>query len=276
MGFIHKERPKTIKGLLGVALDDLVQTLTNFRLVTVFGWQDIRQRYRLSLIGPFWITLSMAIMIGAMGLVFSQVLKSPMGEYFPFLAVGLIFWTFISTMVTEGCTVFTSVEGIVRQMPIPFFVYILRTYWRNTIILGHNLIILPFVFLLLSRGIDWNALIVIPGFVLLSLNLIWINIVCGILSTRFRDCTQIINSLLQVAFYVTPVIWMPSAIPGRAASMILDPNPLYHLFCLVRDPLLGATPSFLSWGYCAVMAVLGWILALILLGRSKNRIAYWL
>lgn len=276
MGFIHQRRPSSIAGNIGFALDDILSTFHQLRLVTVFGWQDIRQRYRRSVLGPFWITVSMAVMIAALGIVFGAVLKSPMESYLPFLTIGLIMWTFMSTVVTEGCTAFTSVEGMIRQMPIPFFVYVLRMYWRNTIILGHNLLIYPFVCLILGKSISLTALWAIPGFAVVSLNLLWIAVCCAVFCTRFRDVTQIIGSLVQVAFYISPIIWMPAALPARAANMILEPNPIYHMLAVIRDPILGVTPVMLNWTVTIGMACVGWLFALWLLGRARHRIAYWL
>ena len=263
-------------GHFRAAMEDLIGTIFQFRLVTVFGWQDIRQRYRRSVLGPFWITVSMAVMIAALGVVFGAVLKSPMNNYLPFLTVGLIMWTLMSTVVQEGCTAFTSCEGMIRQLPVPFFVYIFRMFWRNAIILGHNLLILPFVMLILQRPVGWEALWAIPGFVLVSINLLWVATCCAVLCTRFRDFTQIVGAFIQIAFYVSPIIWMPSALPGRAANMILEPNPIYHMLALIRDPILGTAPSLMNWGVCLGMAVVGWAAALWLLGRSRPRIAYWL
>ena len=78
MGFIHYQRPSSVLGNIACALEDITATFRQLRLVTVFGWQDIRQRYRRSVLGPFWITVSMAVMIAALGIVFGAVLKSPM------------------------------------------------------------------------------------------------------------------------------------------------------------------------------------------------------
>ena len=131
----------------------------------------------------------MAVMIGALGIVFGAVLNSPMSTYLPFLTIGLIMWTFMSSVVQEGCTAFTAVEGMIRQMPIPFFVYVLRMFWRNTIILAHNFVIFPFVCLILGKPIGWEALFVIPGFLLVSVNLLWVSVCAAVLCTRFRDFT---------------------------------------------------------------------------------------
>ena len=160
-------------------------------------------------------------------------------------------------MIQDGTVVFTSVEGIIRQMPIPFFVYVLRTYWRNTIILAHNILIFPAVCLVVGKPLSLTSLLALPGFLIVSINLLWIAFVIGIFCTRFRDCVQIVNSLLQIVFYVAPIIWMPSALPARGASMILDPNPVYHMLCLIRDPILGIAPTMANCFVPVLMAVFG-------------------
>ena len=138
------------------------------------------------------------------------------------------------------------------------------------------MIILPVVFLCLDKGINLNFLYIFPGFALLVINLLWISLVLGIICTRFRDLTQIVSSLLQVAFYVTPIIWMPKLLPARASVMLLDPNPFYHLIEVIRDPILGVAPSYLNWAVSGGLAVFGWLLAIIAFNKYRARIAYWL
>ena len=259
-----------------IAFNDIFKTFATRNLVIMLGWQDIRQRYRRSLIGPFWITLSMGVTIAAIGFVFGQIFRSPMDEFLPFLAVGLIFWGLISTTVSEGCTAFISAQGIIKQLPVPLFAHLLRVVWRNVLISGHNLLIVPLVFLALSKSVSWIALLSLPGFVLLVMNVGWLAFVLAILCTRFRDLTQMTKSVFQVLFYFTPIIWMPKLLPDRAGASVLEFNPFYHWLEIVRAPLLGEMPNPSSWIVASAMAILGWIFALILFGRYRGRIAYWL
>src|SRR5690606_1805257 len=152
---------------------------------------------------------SMGIMIATIGIVFGSIFKTPMKEFFPFLTLGLIIWTFISTTISEGCAGFIMAEGIIKQLPLPLPVHIARVVWRNTIILAHNLVIFPLVLLAVGRGLESTALIAIPGLMLLIFNLGWMTLLLAIVCTRYRDLPQIIASLLQVAMYLTPIIWMP-------------------------------------------------------------------
>ena len=258
------------------ALLDIVAALKRLPLVGVLGWQDVRARYRRSALGPFWITLSMGVMIGTIGIVFGQIFKSPMHEFLPFLTIGMILWTFIASVVTEGATGFISAESIIKQLPIPLFVHIMRMIWRNFLILLHNLVIFPIVLLIVGKPLDWVALLSIPGLFLDILNLGWIVLILATVCARYRDLPQMVTSVLQVIFYLTPVMWMPSLLPSHAGAWLLDLNPMFHLMEVSRAPLLGHLPTMQNWVVASSMAVLGWGLALCIFGRYKRRIAYWL
>lgn len=261
---------------IGIALKDIGAGLSRLPLVATLGWQDIRQRYRRSSLGPFWITISMGVMIGTIGLVFGQILNTPIHEYFPFLTAGIILWGYISAVVTDGCSGFISAEGIIKQLPIPLFVHIERMIWRNTLILFHNIVIFPLVFFALGRSFSWTVFLVIPGFFLLVVNLAWVALVLAILCARYRDLPQIVGSVLQVAFYVTPIMWSPALMPNRFGINLLNLNPVFHLLEIVRSPLLGNLPGVENWVCSIAFAVLGWFFTLAIYGRYKRRIAYWL
>jgi lipopolysaccharide transport system permease protein len=258
------------------AIKDIQAALGHYYLIGMLGWQDIRQKYRRSALGPFWITISMGVIIAAIGFVFGQIFKAPMGEFLPFLAIGLILWNFILSSVSEGCNGFIGAEGIIKQLPIPLFVHILRLMWRNILILFHNLIIFPLVLLLVGKPLNLIALIGIIGFLVLVINLLWAVLILAVLSARYRDLPQLIASIMQVAFYLTPIVWMPALLPERAAILVLNLNPFYHLLEIVRAPLLGTMPSLLNWGVSVALAFCGWLVAILFYGRYKNRIPYWL
>lgn len=258
------------------ASSDIKRGREKLYLALMLGWQDIKQRYRRSKLGPFWLTISMGVMIGMIGIVFGQVLNTPMKDYLPFLATGLILWTCFSTAIMEGSSSFIDAQGMIRQLNLPLSIYPIRVLWRNIVIFGHNVIILPVVFLVVGKGITWYILLLIPGFVIFVWNMFWLSLLLGTFCTRFRDMPQIVNSLLQVFFYITPILWMPNALSTRSASLLVEPNPVYHLVQLVRAPILGQCPTLMNWFVSVLMAVLGSCLALWFFGKYKKRIAYWL
>ena len=258
------------------ALQSIFTGIGQSSLAGILGWQDIKQRYRRSKVGPFWITISMGVMIASIGIIFGQIFNSPMREYLPFLAAGIIFWAFISGVINDGCFGFVAAEGMIKQLPIPLFVHIVRIVWRNVLILLHNLVILPVVMLVLGVPITLHIFLAVPGIALVLVNLTWIALLLGVVCTRFRDMPNIIASILQVAFYLTPIIWMPNLLPERAGTMLLDINPFYHLLEIIRLPFLGQLPNSISWLFALGMAVVGWTFTLMVFGRYQHHIAYWL
>src|SRR5262245_27046372 len=125
--------------------------------------QDIRMRYRGSLLGPFWLTISMVIMIAAMGLIYSRLFNMEITRYLPFLTVGLVIWNFVSTLITEGCQTFLSAQNVITQVRMPFSVHAWRTVCRNLIVLAHNMVIVPLVLIIFRVQIGWSVVSVVPA-----------------------------------------------------------------------------------------------------------------
>lgn len=256
-------------------IDDLVGAIKSFHVIRVMGGQDIRQRYKRSRLGPFWITISMAVMITTMGLVFGNLFKTPLHDFLPYLTLGLIIWGFLSSCITEGCDALISAEGIIKQLPVPLHVHVLRVVWKNFIIFLHNIVIFPLVLLAVGKGLNWHIFLAVPGFILLALNVSWLLMVMALICARFRDMTQIILSIMQVIFYLTPVIWMPQLLTHKIGTVLLNLNPFYHLIDVVRSPFLGQVPSITTYSVTAVMAVVGIVFSTLMTSKFKYRVPYW-
>ncbi|SDV47829.1 ABC transporter permease [Chitinasiproducens palmae] len=254
-------------------VNDLVRSAKLWRLWALLGWLEIRQRYARSRVGPFWLTISMGVMIGSIGVVYGTLFGQKMSDYLPFLSVSLVMWSMFAQTVQEGSLAYINSGTYIRQAATPRLIYILQVVWRNLVVLAHNFVIV--LLLLVVFGVkDWTALpVFIPALLLYLLNALWLAMLVGLLSARFRDLPQIISALIQVAFYVTPIIYRPSAL--TRFSFIVDWNPLAHLIELVRAPLIGQFPSALTWEVTIGMAVVGWIVALTMTGRFSKRIPYW-
>jgi len=253
---------------------DLYEGLQAWPMWSTLGWQDIRQRYRRSVLGPIWITLSTAIFIGALGMIYSRVFHMDLKDYLPFLCVGLIVWGFISSSVSECCAAFTASSGIIKQSKIAFSIHVLRAVWRNFIVFTHTFVIfIPIAFIF---GIKPNlaTLLAVPGLVLLFLNSIWLGLVVAILSARFYDVPQIVANLLQVGFFSSPIMWQANSLGD--STLMADLNPIYHLVELVRAPILGQQPDSMSWIIVAGVIAAGFVLATELFRRTSQRIVYWI
>lgn len=255
------------------AIEDLVEGLRRHELWRQMAMHELRQRFRRSVLGPFWLTLSMGVMIGALGLVFSTIFHQDVRAILPYIAVGLIFWGLLTNCINDGTTAFISSQAYIRNVPLPISVHLYKMLARNLIIWAFNMAIYLLLLLIYPGTIGLSILLFIPGFLLFVVNVGWISLSVAVLSTRYRDIPQVITNLVQVIFFVTPVFWSLQTIPDRPAFVTL--NPFYHLLEIVREPLLGNYPSPVSWVVSAGMALVGIAITAYLYRRAYARIAYW-
>ncbi len=259
---------------MSASLSDFLSIFARFRTWYLMGNQDIQMRYRRSLIGPFWISISMATMVFALGLLFSQVQQQPFREFLSYFGCGLVAWTFLSTMMNEGCTSVMDNEGNLRSLPLPVPMLTARMVYRNLVIMAHNMLVVGIMLALFGQGFTPAALSALPALALYVPIGLFFGVALGPICARFRDLPQVIASILQIAFFMTPIFWMPGSRMER--HVLVELNPFYHLIEIVRRPLLGEAPELVNW--TVSLAVLGVVmtLAAISLPLTRKRVFLWL
>lgn len=270
------DRELSLSPVLQTAAEDISAGLRQRNIALVFGWQDIAQRYRRSRVGAFWLTINMGVLIGAMGLIFGTLFRIEWQVFLPHVASGIVVWTLISSSINEGCNAFIAAEGMILQVRLPLFTHVLRLLWRNFLIFLHNLAIIPLVLLIVMQTPTAAILLLPIGLVLVVVNLMWMVLFLGTLCTRFRDMPQVVQNIVQVAFYATPIMWTAATLPSGPAQFVLLLNPFYHLVEMLRLPMLGEVPSLTSYVIVLGMALVGWLAAMLFFGRFRWRIPYWL
>ncbi|WP_051036655.1 galactan export ABC transporter permease subunit Wzm/RfbD [Nocardia otitidiscaviarum] len=264
------------------AFKDFRQGFSQRELWLSLGWQDIKQRYRRSVLGPFWITIATGMQATAMGILYSTLLDQPLREYLPYVTVGLIVWGVISASILEGSDVFIANEGLIKQLPSALSVHVYRLVWRQFLFFIHNaaIYILMLVLFGVWRNLDWTILLAIPGILLLFMNAMWVTIFFGIFSTRYRDIAPILGSTTLMLFVLTPVMWTTKALHDQGGAVserakLVELVPTYHYLEIVRAPLLGDPIHLRSWIVVAVITVVGWAVAILAMKQFRSRVPYW-
>ena len=257
------------------ALADFRQGLAEWSIWTLLGVSDIRQRYKRSKFGQLWITLSQGIFIGSIGLVYAYLFRYPTTEFIPYLAVNMVVWTMISGIVMDSTGVFVQSAIYLRQDALPKTVFVMRVLVRNTIIFLHNIVIIPIVFVIFQVPPSPTILLAIPGFFLLLVAAFLVTLLLGIVCTRFRDLPQIIQNLLQIAFFITPIMWKIEQM-GDKGWIVVGFNPFAVFLRIVAEPLRGSVPGLATYG--AAFVVIGILFAITwpLFVKFRSRIVYWL
>jgi ABC-type polysaccharide/polyol phosphate export permease len=258
-----------------VAAIDMFAGLMAANIWGRLGWRETKRRYRRTAFGPFWTTVSIALFVMTLGLVWSNLWNKDPRTYLPYLTSGMILWVFMSSTCTEGCVAFPTHEKLIKQLRISYTLLACVSVWRNITLLLHNLTIYILVCIYAGLYPTWATLLAIPAFALLSLNAVWVVTLLAAVCARYRDVAQLVGNILQISLFLTPIFWSPEQLTGRTA-LLMKFNPLYHLIALVRQPLLGEVPSVTHWAVVIGMAIFGWALTICVMGRVRHRIVYWL
>jgi lipopolysaccharide transport system permease protein len=257
------------------AVADIADGARLWRLAWALGWLDIRLRYRGSMLGPFWLTISTGVMVAALGVLYSTLFKIGLRDYLPFLALSQVLWGFLAALVSEACTTFTDAEGVIRSVRMPFFVFSLRALIRNIIALGHNIVVIVVVFAVFSMWPTWEAFLAIPGLLIWVVDALALTLLLGAFCARFRDIQPIVNSVMQIGFFMTPVIWKPDQL-GPSGIAKLPFNPFFDLLEIVRGPILGSPVSGMTWigaiAYSVVLCAISWAFFV----RARGRVTFWI
>jgi ABC-type polysaccharide/polyol phosphate export permease len=260
--------------LLAASYADFAHGLAAWRLWSKFAWHDMVVRYRRSWVGPLWIFLTAAVFIAALSLVYGTLFQIKIADYVPFVAIGVVAWGFATAVTIESVNTFVEAESYIRNLRVNLFVYVLRVVWRNIIVFAQQFVVTIVVLAIFAQFYPRTLPLAGIGLLLFLLQALWIVPLLAVLGTRFRDLPPIIGSSLQVLFFVTPVVWPPSLLGAR--RWIADFNPLTSLIAVVREPLLGRVPNATNYAVVVAITVVGFALAIMIYGRFRNRIVYWL
>ena len=253
-------------------LTDVMQGVRLLPLAAALGWLDIKMRYRGSILGPLWLTISTAVMVAALGFLYAELFHIPLKTYLPFLSLSLVLWGFMSTVALESTTVFAQEARVILAARMPYTVHASRALIRNYLVLAHNAFVVVIVFFLFGI-VPFKVYLVIPALLLWTLDGFLLMLLLGIVGARYRDVPPVVASLLQIFFFVTPVIWRPELVGSLQHWLLFDP--FFSLLTIVRAPLMGEVSSWQIWvtalGHSAVLL----IITFAFFARFRSRIAYW-
>ena len=226
------------------------------------------------LLASFGLTLSMAVMIAGIGGVYAIIFNQPAGAYIPFVGIGLIVWSLLASLVNELAVCFIGADTYLRCYPTSRATVIYRTIARNFLASAHNFLIVPFCsYYSAFPSLPWRCCLCRLSFSI-ALNGVWIGMLIGTLCTRFRDLPQIIASILQLAFFLSPVLYRPRQLQDQL-WVLTYLNPFASFIEIVRSPLLNELPAAHHYLFAVVCTVVGWAIALPFYARFRGRIVYW-
>jgi lipopolysaccharide transport system permease protein len=248
------------------------RSIRSWEIWVHLGIQDIKNRYKRSLVGPLWIAISLAVMVAGMSFLFGRLFSQEGGRYLMYLTIGMMLWSLISSSFTDGGLAFLGAESYIRQIPQAKQVYVLRCTVVNLVVFSFGVPVFVAVALIyhkLDASLPW-ALV---GFTLVMVACIGHSAIMAYLSVPFRDLPPASASALQIAYFLTPILYPVELLRQRGLGWFLDINPLYYLLEIVRHPILegGPAPAGIYAGAVAY-TVFVWIVGLGVAATLDRRI----
>lgn len=247
-----------------------------------FWWSlarnDLRTRYRRSVLGIAWSMLQPIAMTAVVCTVFHKLWQVDLKTFAPSLMVGMCFWNFLTATVLQGGQCLFQGEPYIRQFPAPLAIYPLRTVLGATF---HLLMSLSVVLLLrwILLGFDnIPALVALAPTMLVLFLFGWsLAVLSGFITAYFPDMQHLSEVGLQILFYGTPIIYPADLLRERGMGWLVDWNPLAALVQMVRDPLLaGTVPPMQILAVGLLTLACSTCLAILTLHRLQSKIIFQL
>lgn len=255
---------------------DLLDTFKHPQKWLYLGYFDILCKYKRTILGPWWTTLSIAIVIFVLSFAWSNILEKDLNFFVVFFTIGYVFWTWFSANILEASAAFIEFDGIIRQIKIPINALILRISIRNLIMFFHNSLLIFLVVYYFGDEISYKSFffISIPSLFLIFWTIHFISVLVSIVSIRYRDLQNVISYLMQLLFFFSPILWHPDILNNKI--LFLDFNYLYHALELLREPLLGKNYNSLSLYVIFFVLLVIFCFANFMVGKYCKKIYFWL
>ncbi len=256
------------------ALDDWRRAIHAPSLWLNLAFEDLRDRYRRTVLGVAWIAISFALFVAVKILVFGQMSAASTREFAIFVTIGFGAWSFINSMVSDACNAYLHSRAWILGTAVPYPVYLLQASLRNWLVFA--LILLVMAVASLWKPTPWTptALYVLPALLAYSVSSVWLCALLAPICVRYPDLHHAIQTGMRLMFFITPILWMPDG-SGTLAE-IAKINPMTHYLAILRDPLLYNTLPVASWEVVFTINAVGLLFGLLVYASTRRKVAFWI
>ena len=255
-------------------LRDLTSGLVRPRLWISLGAVEFSLKYKSTALGVLWHPLLLTIKLIALTEIFSRLFGRTAAEYLPFLGLGLVTWNLISSLIHLSCTIFIKAATHLEQIRCSTAVFVLKGLVSELAGFTISLVCALVLIQLYSGVLHWRYLpwsLLGAGSIGLAGGLLCYSL--GTLCSRYRDVIHAVNSLMNIAFLLSPVLWPPMS--ELAGNPWLYLNPFHHFLAVVRFPLIYGGIPVTSLLVCGFLSLALLVLAAMVFNRFRSHILFW-
>ena len=254
----------------------LLKPIARLTLPFFMAFNEVKIRYARTSIGPWWQTINMLVLSLVLSFVFTKVFSTPSEQYIPFLITGLIFWNFMQAVLIESSVCLIHSRNLILNTTNPIWTYPFKLVIKALIQFLHHIVLIPIVIYYFDISIGPMAILMfLIGIMVFTSILVLTSNILAILGSRLHDLEQVVTNIIQVLFYATPIIWMPSLLAGRMS--FLEYNPFYHLINMLRIPVIGGDMQIWQNSLVFSIALLSFLILFnyYVYRRYSKMVSYW-
>jgi len=254
------------------ALADLSAAIRLRRVWIALAHEDIGDHHRRTALGPIWLLLNYLAFAATFIYVFQRGGGSGPG-YVSYVATGLFIWFFIKEAINQSTSLFVREESMIKGTVLPVSIYVMRQTMRSVIRSAYAFAGCIALLVLAGDPIPLGSLWAIPGMIVLLLVTPAVVTVFAFVGAFFADSSYIVSNAMQIGMFLTPVFWTYDGTRGMR-HVFYYWNPFTYFLEIVRVPVLTGEPPLFALLFCSLFGVVFWMLALLLLGRYRKRLAF--
>lgn len=255
---------------------DIFNIFTNSSKWIYLGYHDIYLKYSRSFLGPWWSVFSVAVILGFLSIVWSQIFDISLMTYLPHLVICYIFWLWISSTLIDLSNFMIDQSALMTQIKISHWVLLMRIFFRNILVLVHNFTLI--ILLLLIFDMNFGLYSLFKLIIVISISSIFLisnGMLLAMLVTRFRDFIPIVSTLINLIFFITPVIWDAKIL--KKNLFILDFNPFYWILNLIESAIDTSVSFNLDYFFnLFLLSLIMLLISIFIHGKYRPKIIHWL
>ena len=243
------------------------------------AWIDTSLRHRSQALGAFWTVSGTLAFVLILGTLYSQILLGPGADsqiYYAHIAVGFVLWTLIQQSLQQSTMLFKKNNSMIQNGYVKYVDYVLRMFTGHLISVAYNLLIVVGAIVLTPvhlSAADFVLFLTVPLFIMV---IVGVCLFLSIVAARYPDISEIMQTVLRLFFFLTPIIWMTSMGKGALIGAFIYLNPFYYLIEIIRGPLVYNQVPWLEIMVVAGAIPLIWLAAALAYARAKPYIPLWI
>ena len=201
--------------------------------------KEIRGKYKASFLGVIWSFVNPLLQVLVYAIVFPYLIGNRVDNYVVYLITGIIPWTFFSTVIQTCGTCIKANSGIIKKVYFPRIILPLSAMISGLINFFISCLIILLFCIIFGVGISWH-IVFVPLYALIEgVFALGIGMIVGACDAYVQDLEYIVNFLLQLAFYGTPIVYdigqfESAGLLGKLVMM----NPMTQIVMGFRDCFL--------------------------------------